>query len=143
MNDKSRGYSAICLINPKTDANIGGCFRAAGNFGCAFVQIVGSRARKYSSDTQKAYRSIPHQFTESYQPLYNCVPVVLEITDGAVPLPEFKHPERAIYILGPEDGTLNPTKFGAQAVQVPTRHCMNLAATVAVVLYDRMLGRND
>lgn len=52
----------------------------------------------------------------------------------------FHHPERACYIFGPEDGTLGKSitdrcKF---KVQIPTAYCMNLAATVNVVLYARL-----
>ena len=40
---------------------------------------------------------------------------------------------------GPEDGTLGPEILAwcRDVVYVPTRYCMNLAATVNVVLYDR------
>ena len=74
---------------------------------------------------------------------YNCPMVVIEILDGAIPLPAFNHPERAIYVFGPEDGSV-PTRIVAKSqyiVSVPTRQCMNLAATVNVVLYDRLAKR--
>ena len=69
-----------------------------------------------------------------------CVPVVVDIIEGATPLPEYQHPERAFYIFGPEDGTLDPALYGAvrDVVYVPTRGCMNLAASVNVILYDRL-----
>jgi tRNA(Leu) C34 or U34 (ribose-2'-O)-methylase TrmL len=57
-----------------------------------------------------------------------------------MPLPGYKHPERALYIFGPEDGTLghDVLDWCRDVVYVPTNGCMNLAATVNVVLYDRM-----
>jgi tRNA(Leu) C34 or U34 (ribose-2'-O)-methylase TrmL len=69
-----------------------------------------------------------------------CDVVVVELCDRAKPLNTFHHPERAFYIFGPEDGSV-PKEIIERAkhvVQVPTKHCMNLAATVNVVLYDRM-----
>jgi len=69
------------------------------------------------------------------------VPVAVEVHPDARPLPEYEHPERAFYIFGPEDGSLkkNVTAWCRDTVFIPTLGCMNLAATVNVVLYDRML----
>jgi tRNA(Leu) C34 or U34 (ribose-2'-O)-methylase TrmL len=55
-------------------------------------------------------------------------------------LPAFQHPDKVLYIFGPEDGTLNQRLIDRAdaVVYVPTTGCMNLAATVNVVLYDRM-----
>ena len=45
-----------------------------------------------------------------------------------------------IYIFGPEDGSISQAliDFADDVVYVPTIGCMNLAATVNVVLYDRL-----
>jgi tRNA(Leu) C34 or U34 (ribose-2'-O)-methylase TrmL len=60
---------------------------------------------------------------------------------GRQTLTEYQHPERAFYIFGPEDGSLkkNVTAWCKDIIYIPTHGCMNLAATVNVVLYDRML----
>ena len=44
-------------------------------------------------------------------------------------------------IFGPEDGSLGESVFSycRDIIYVPTNFCMNLAATVNVVLYDRLL----
>ena len=67
-------------------------------------------------------------------------PVAIELIKDAKPLPSYRHPERAFYIFGPEDGTLdkNIRAWCTDVVYIPTVGCMNLAATVNVVLYDRM-----
>ena len=72
--------------------------------------------------------------------VYDCVPVAVDILPGARCLTTYVHPERAFYIFGPEDGTLGEviTKWCRDVVYVPTAFCMNLAAAVNVVLYDRM-----
>ena len=66
--------------------------------------------------------------------------VCVEFAENAMPLPEFKHPENACYIFGPEDGSLSQDIINKAdaVVYVPTAGCMNLAATVNVVLYDRL-----
>lgn len=71
---------------------------------------------------------------------YDAVPVAVDLVDDAVSLPEFKHPQRAFYVFGPEDGTLGKSVLDwcSVRVMVPTHFCMNLAATVNVVLYDRL-----
>jgi tRNA(Leu) C34 or U34 (ribose-2'-O)-methylase TrmL len=111
-----RGFAAIALVNPKSRENVGSALRAAGCYDASLVVIAGKRPEYYMgripTDTQKAYRHIP----------------------------TFVHPERGYYIFGPEDGTLGVAitdrcKF---KVQVSTKFCMNLAATVNVLLYDRL-----
>jgi tRNA(Leu) C34 or U34 (ribose-2'-O)-methylase TrmL len=66
--------------------------------------------------------------------------VCVELVVGATALPHFEHPENAIYLFGPEDSSL-PQEVVDQAhhvVYIPTHGCMNLAATVNVVMYDRL-----
>lgn len=50
------------------------------------------------------------------------------------------NPKRAFYVFGAEDNTLGSRVLGwcRDVVSVPTNRCMNLAACVNVVLYDRM-----
>lgn len=66
--------------------------------------------------------------------------VCVEFAENAIPLPEYQHPDNALYIFGPEDGTLSQDIIDRAdaVVYVPTHGCMNLAATVNVVLYDRL-----
>lgn len=141
-----RGYAALGLVNPKTRANVGSVLRAAGCYDAAMVAISGSRPDYYmgrlATDTQKAYRHIPTLRVDDLFSVipYDCVPVAVDLLPNARSLVEFNHPERAFYIFGPEDGTLGKaiTDRCKHAVQVPTKFCMNLAATVNVVLYDRL-----
>lgn len=72
-----------------------------------------------------------------------CTPVLVDLIEGATSLPDYVHPERAFYIFGPEDGTLDPARFAAvkEVIYVPTQGCMNLAASVNVILYDRLAKR--
>lgn len=64
----------------------------------------------------------------------------IDLLPGAISLVDYVHPERAFYIFGQEDGTLGEriVKRCRDVVYVPTNRCMNLAACVNVVLYDRM-----
>ena len=94
------------------------------------------------TDTKKHDRDIPLIGVEDLKNIipHDCVPVAVDLIEGAKPLPEYKHPQRAFYIFGPEDGTLKKeiTNFCRETIYVPTNGCMNLAAAVNVILYDRM-----
>lgn len=140
-----RGYAAIGLDNPKSAVNLGSVMRAAGVYGAALVAISGHRfpiGRMATTDTQKHHRHIPLIRVEDVLglSLYDCVPVAVDLVPDAMPLPEYKHPERALYVFGAEDATLGSRILERcrDRVYVPTSGCMNLAACVNVVLYDRL-----
>jgi tRNA(Leu) C34 or U34 (ribose-2'-O)-methylase TrmL len=67
--------------------------------------------------------------------------VCVEFAINAIPLPEYVHPENALYIFGPEDGSIDQDLIDQAdaVVYVPTVGCMNLSASVNVVLYDRLV----
>lgn len=139
----ARGYAAIGLMRPKDVHNVGSVLRAAFCYGAELVAIQGDRTPVRSSqDTPQAWRHIPvlrGNDLRAFIP-YDAVPVAVDLVDDAISLPAFQHPQRAYYIFGPEDGTLgrDTLDWCHKRVMVPTRMCMNLAATVNVILYDRM-----
>jgi tRNA(Leu) C34 or U34 (ribose-2'-O)-methylase TrmL len=137
-----RGYAGIGLYQPKNHLNIGEVLRAAGCYRAAMLCVSGTRYKQACTDTMAAHRHMPLLQVEDLRRVipYDCVPVAVDLIEGAYPLPSYRHPERAFYIFGPEDGTLGPgvTDWCREAIYVPTQHCMNLAATVNVVLYDRL-----
>lgn len=139
-----RGFAAVALDNPKTPSNIGGAMRACGCYGGALFVIGGPRPARlgsYATDTLKAWRHIPHVLVDDVFDAipYGAVPVAVDLIDGATPLPRYVHPESAFYIFGAEDSTLGKriVERCRDKIVVPTNFCMNLAATVNVVLYDR------
>lgn len=137
-----RGYAAIGLDRPKDTANLGGVLRAAGCYGAAVVLLSGGRMGKYATDTMKAYRHIPCIEVDDLLAAcpYGAMPVGVEITNQSKSLFNFVHPPSAFYIFGPEDGSIRKDIIERVpfVVQIPTNGCMNLAATVNVLLYDRM-----
>ena len=142
-----RGFACIGLVRPKTAENVGSVLRAAHCYRVAQVNISGAResALRHSTNTPMAHRHTPTFLVGDvldYVPFGTKV-VVVDLVEGAEPLMTFQHPERAIYVFGPEDGTLGSKHISRaqHVVYVPTRNCMNLAATVNVVLYDRLAKR--
>lgn len=119
--------------------------RAAGCYEVDGVFYSGerfNRAQKFATDTKKASNKIPLVHVEDLRNanVDGAVPVAIELIEGAVPLMDFVHPDNAFYIFGPEDGSLKKEllEYCQHVVYIPTVGCMNLAATVNVVLYDRM-----
>ncbi|MGF1868943.1 RNA methyltransferase [Photobacterium indicum] len=145
MSKKSKGYTCIGLFNPKTPENVGSVLRASGCYGVNSVFYTGTRydlAKQFCTDTKNVINNIPLIGVQELKDIIpvGCTPVAVDLIEGAKPLPEYKHPERAFYIFGPEDGTLKKeiTDFCRDTIYVPTKGCMNLAAAVNVILYDRM-----
>jgi tRNA(Leu) C34 or U34 (ribose-2'-O)-methylase TrmL len=144
----SRGFACIALDNPKTMENVGGVLRAAACYGVAQVIMSGTRLRKgirHGTNTSRAERHMPVLRLDD---VLGAVPfdtqvVAVDLIDGAIPLPSFCHPERALYVFGAEDATLGRriTDRAQHVVYIPTRACMNLSACVNVLLYDRLVKR--
>jgi tRNA(Leu) C34 or U34 (ribose-2'-O)-methylase TrmL len=138
-----RGYSSIGLVRPKDKHNIGGVLRAAFCYNVSMIAVEGERTPIRSHlDTPKAWKHIPVIRGDDLHNMipFDATPVAVDLVDDAVSLPAFQHPQRAFYIFGPEDGILGRRHLDwcSYKISVPTRSCMNLAATVNVVLYDRM-----
>lgn len=141
----TRGYACVGMDNPKDKNNIGSALRAVGVYGAAMIAVSGKRYQRAVTDTRAQHRNTPLlMFDDILDAIpFDCVPVAIDIIAGARPLPKYEHPERAFYIFGAEDATLGErvTRRCRDIVYVPTDGCMNLAATINVVLYDRMVKR--
>jgi tRNA(Leu) C34 or U34 (ribose-2'-O)-methylase TrmL len=141
----SENSVSIGLSNPKSPTNVGAVMRAAGCYGVNNVIYTGTRydrAIKLNTDTKQVINKIP--LTQQEHLLDNksddVKVICVDLVEGAVPLPNFQHPQKAIYLFGPEDGTLTQQLINQAdaVVYIPTIGCMNLAATVNVLLYDRL-----
>jgi tRNA(Leu) C34 or U34 (ribose-2'-O)-methylase TrmL len=143
---KLRGFCGIGLDNPKSEYNVGAAMRAVGVFDANFLAVRGTRYGPGQTDTMKTALHTPMFKVDDLKSClpHNCVPVAVDLIEGAVPLTDYVHPERAFYIFGAEDATLGArvTDWCRDVIYVPTNGCMNLAATVNVVLYDRMAKKS-
>lgn len=137
--------ASIGLCNPKSAENVGAVRRAAGCYGLTDIYYTGERferAAKYQLHTNKQQHDISMQPIRSFELLKTPERklVCVELVEGAQSLPEFCHPEHAVYVFGPEDGSIYQSLIDVAdaVVYIPTFSCMNLAASVNVVLYDRL-----
>jgi hypothetical protein len=98
--------------------------RAASCYGIGQVRFTGDRGRLVGERCRRLPRE---ERMRGYQE------VQLRHADQPLtPLISFTHPDRAVYVFGPEDGSLDRAILGLchRFVVTPTRHCNNLAAAV-------------
>lgn len=145
---------SIVLIDPRFAHNVGMVVRLASCYGMSQVWFTGDRVRLEverrgklpREERMKGYKDVD---VISYdRPLdqlpAGAVPVAVEVRPNSERLHEFEHPENAVYIFGPEDGSLPQSVLHAchRFVVIPTRHCLNLATAVSTVLWDRAVKRH-
>lgn len=102
-----------------------------------------ARAKAFQTDTKNVHLDIEVSHVDQVINAIsdvNLSKVAVELVEGATPLPHFIHPKNALYIFGPEDGSIEQEIVDQcdHVVYIPTVGCMNLAATVNVLLYDRL-----
>jgi tRNA G18 (ribose-2'-O)-methylase SpoU len=143
----TRGYVGIGVEGVSKSANVGALLRTAHAFGAAFCFTLGAgfdaRAAR-RADTSDSALHVPLYRFRSLQELVlpqRCALVGVELLDEADPLPSFRHPLNAAYVLGPERAGLSAALLARcdHVVRIPTKFALNLAVAGALVLYDRLL----
>lgn len=104
----TRGYFGVAVYRPKHDTNVGSLWRTAISYGAAFMATVGRRYQLQASDTGNARLHTPllhfRDIVDLIEHLpHGCPLVGVELDPRAVPLDEFVHPLRGLYLLGAED----------------------------------------
>lgn len=143
---------SVIMINPKFHYNVGAAQRACSCWGLKQLWVTGNRVdvtghgkkgkpRLPREERMKGYKDVK-VFNYDYpfdQMPDNAQPVAIELKPGSQSLENFEHPENAVYVFGPEDGSLDKVvlRHCHSLVQIPTRHCLNLAAAINVILWDR------
>lgn len=146
---------SIALCNPKYAHNVGTIVRAASCFGAKQVWFSGNRVsldpkkgeRLPREERMKGYKNVELRQYDYFFDMFekDVVPVAIELRPGSELLTDFVHPEKALYVFGPEDGSIPQVmmRHCHRFVVIPTHHCVNLAAAVYMILYDRMLKRHQ
>ena len=140
------GYFGIGILHAKTETNVGTLWRSAAILGASFIFTIGRRYKHQSSDTLKTYRNIPlfhyDTFDQFYENLpHDCQLIGVELDETAVPVSEFQHPKRAVYLLGAEDNglTREAIEKSHKLVQLPGEQCLNVAVAGSLIMYDRLI----
>jgi len=140
-----RGYFGIGIEGASKPMNTGNLIRSAHAFGASFIFTINAhyRVRQARSDTSRTQKSVPWydwDDTDSIILPKGCQIVGIELTDDAIDLPSFKHPQRAAYVLGPERGNLSDemSEKCNHIIRIPTKFCVNVQIAGAIVMYDRL-----
>lgn len=151
---KGKAPAVIC-INPKFPHNIGTALRACSCWGIEQLWWTGKRVtldiekgeRLPREERMRGYKDVEFynhdRPFDAFDHLPNVTPVAVELKENSEILTTFDHPENAVYVFGPEDGSIPQTvmRHCHRFVAIPTHHCLNLAAAINVVLYDRRIKR--
>lgn len=145
--------TGILLMNPKYPHNVGAVLRACASYGIEHLRYTGGRMdaelatwdRLPREERMKGYRTVDwKKSTLLFDEFPDLVPVAIEVRENSQMLQNFEHPANALYVFGPEDGSLTGVtlRHCHHFVAIPTLHCLNLAMAVGTVLYDRHIKLN-
>lgn len=144
----SRGFFEIGIFHGKTVHNTGTLWRSAYQLGASGIFTVGQRYRRQASDTYKAERHIPCRQYADFDALFAALPhgaPIVAVEMGGQPLAGFKHPERAVYLLGAEDHGIPPAVLARchHVVSLPAVRVasFNVAVAGSLVMFDRLNKR--
>ncbi len=141
--------ASVLLCNPKYPHNVGQVLRACAAYGVPTLAYTRDRmdralareSRLPREERLKGYKSVQWgRVDRPFDNLGGMVPVAIEVRENSEMLQDFDHPPNALYVFGPEDGSI-PSVLLAHChrfVAIPTRHCLNLSMVVGTVLYDRL-----
>jgi len=143
-----RGYFGVGAEEISKPMNLGALMRTAHAFGASFFFTVNADPKvreAYQSDTSRSFGHVPYYPWDSVEELRlpkGCQLVGVELTDEAVELPRFQHPQAAAYVLGRERGSISPALLARckHVVKIPTKFCLNVGLAGALVMYDRLLA---
>lgn len=152
--------AAVVLINPKTPFNVGSAIRACSIFDVPVLRWTGRRIHRAQAQNgagSSTRRRLPREerfkdyrhvsWREANADVISgfvrdgYTPVAVEVRDQSEWLDEFVHPVKAVYVFGPEDGSLGRETLAVchrfVRIRSANRTPLNLAAAVNIVLHDR------
>lgn len=143
-----RGYFGIGAEEISKPMNLGALMRTSHAFGASFFFTVNANPKvrdAYNADTSRSFDHMPYYPWPNIEEMRlpkGCALVGIELTDDAVELPRFQHPQAAAYVLGRERGSLSPEMLARCqfVVKIPTKFCINVGLAGALVMYDRLLA---
>ena len=158
-SSSSSSYFGVGIVGETKDAHHGTLLRSSYQYGASFICTIGGKHSKHTmrdTDTSKAWCYIPIFSYPTVEKLTNCAPyncpwVACIDGPGGIPLNEFKHPQRALYLFPGDDDTLLQTILPKCKFHIsPPRSTKYKGAELttspifgSMVLYDRHVKENS
>lgn len=139
------GFFGIGILNNTDEINIGTLWRSAFILGASFIFTIGRKYKLEGSDVTKTWTKIPLYHYQTFNELKENLPfstqlIAVEMSEEAIPLGDYIHPDRAVYLLGNEISGL-PEQIIEQCqsvIKLPGDYSLNVAVTGSIVMYDRV-----
>ncbi len=148
---------AVMLCNPKYPHNVAATLRACAIFDVGQLWFTGDRvietimgmsskkgkARIPREERMRDYKTVKMFNHDRPLELFgkNCTPIAVEFRENSERLPDFQHPDDAVYLFGPEDGSVPGVllQHCHRFLIIPSkiRTPLNLGAAVNVILAHR------
>jgi len=145
---KLEGFFGVGVYRGKTESNHGSLWRSAWQLGASFIFTVGARFKRTAGDTTNAHLNLPCYTYTEWPDFAKARPhstSLVAVEMGGVPLADFEHPERAIYLLGSEDNGLPKAALEAchHVVSLPSvrSESFNVAVAGSLIMFDRYTKR--
>ncbi len=142
-----RGFFGIGVEGISKEQNVGTIVRTAHAFGASFFLTINPEVNIQNirkTDTSEAFEHLPYYQYNNVEEIKlprSCRIVGVELTDDAIELPSFRHPSQALYMLGPEMGSLSKEmqEKCSFIVKIPMKFCVNVGIASSIIMYDRTL----
>ena len=143
-NPRTINEIGLILDQTKHAHNVGMTLRIAGCFCISDVVVTGPRILREVEELNRIPREERHRFyadvhlSHTNDPLKllapDVVPVAVEYRPNSEMIYDFEHPEKAVYIFGPEDRNVSPEFLSRchRFLKVDTAQCLNLAVAVGI-----------
>lgn len=138
-------FYGIGIMQVTNEHNIGTLWRSAYIMGASFIFTVDEKYKKQSADVVTTPSRIPlyhyHDLNDLKTHLPYGAPLVgVELTEQAVMLSEFAHPQRAVYLLGSETNGLSDKTLSSchHVVKLPGAFSLNVAVVGSILMHDRI-----
>lgn len=138
-------YFGIGVYRPKTAENVGSLWRTAYILGADYIFLIDAKYKKQASDVLKVWSKIPLFQFEDFESFrtsmpYSCRLIGIEQDKTSIPIKDYEHHGRAVYLLGSEDNGL-PKEIKEQChelIELPGESSMNVAVAGSIVVFDRV-----
>ncbi len=141
---ESEGFFGIGILHSQEEFNVGTLWRSAYILGASFIFTIDRKYKKQASDVTSAWTKIPLYNYSTFEAFRENLPyatqlIGVELCDSAVPLGEFEHPPRAIYLLGNESSGLPGDILSScnSVVSLPGHFSLNVAVAGSIIAFDR------